>query len=255
MTVTAEEGIRFTSNALVEKFPTEDAFRAARRIVREAFYDSPKAFMPEGRHWSKRWWRRGPPEMYGFWSDRELVERQIETGLYVVEDEAGDRKLLVPRLRRNLARFAETFREFKILEALSLADGFALAYGNLFLNEGLNELWNLVCGAAATAYNNANAQLGVGDSTTAAAATQTDLQASTNKLFKAMDASFPTSGTSQKGTFKSTYGTSDANFAWQEWSVRNGSSEAAAKNINRKVESLGTKSTGTWTLTVDLSGS
>jgi hypothetical protein len=40
-------------------------------------------------------------------------------------------------------------------------------------------------------YTNANARLGVGDSSAVFAATQTDLQAVTNKLRKAMDASYP----------------------------------------------------------------
>ena len=95
--------------------------------------------------------------------------------------------------------------------------------------------------------NNANAYLGVGDSTTAFAATQTDLQASTNKLRKVMDSSYPTrsSGTL---TFRSTFNTSEANFAWNEWAVFNASSSGTM--VGRKVESLGTKtSSQTWQLT------
>lgn len=48
-----------------------------------------------------------------------------------------------------------------------------------------------VVGDAFTAFNNANAYLGVGDSSTAFSAAQTDLQASTNKLRKAMDSTYP----------------------------------------------------------------
>ena len=95
--------------------------------------------------------------------------------------------------------------------------------------------------------SNANAHLGVGDSTTAFAATQTDLQASSNKLRKAMDSSYPTrsSGTL---TFRSTFNTSEANFAWNEWGVFNASSSGTM--IGRKVESLGSKtSSQTWQLT------
>ena len=76
--------------------------------------------------------------------------------------------------------------------------------GNSLLNEGINNMWSLICGdAGADAYNNANARLGVGDSDTAEAATQTDLQAATNKVYGAMEASFPTYGTSQKADRKS----------------------------------------------------
>lgn len=104
--------------------------------------------------------------------------------------------------------------------------------------------------AAATPFNNANSFIGVGDSTTAYAAGQTDLQAATNKLRKAMDATFPTVATNVV-TFRATFATTDANFAWQEWGVFNASS--AGTMMNRKVESLGTKTSAqTWQFTVTL---
>jgi len=118
--------------------------------------------------------------------------------------------------------------------------------GNLLLNEGIQEMWDLVIGATATsAYNNTNARLGVGANTTAAAATQTALQDG-SALFKAMNATYPIR-TNQTMDFKSDFTSGEANFAWNEWGVDNGSTRN--KNMNRKVESLGTKSTGTWTLT------
>lgn len=105
-------------------------------------------------------------------------------------------------------------------------------------------------GTTGTSFDNANAYIGVGDSTTAFAATQTDLQAATNKLRKAMDATYPTTAANVL-TFRSTFGTSDANYAWQEWGVFNASS--AGTMLNRKVESLGTKpSSQTWQFTVTL---
>jgi hypothetical protein len=122
---------------------------------------------------------------------------------------------------------------------------------NLLLNEGINSIWTLVAGGSETAYNNANARLGVGDSTTAAAATQTDLQAATNKLYKAMDASYPTFGTLQKITFRATFSGSEANFGWQEFSADNGNT--ANKNLNRLVSNQGTKTSGqTWQLTLEV---
>lgn len=79
------------------------------------------------------------------------------------------------------------------------------------------------------------------------AASQTDLQASSNKLYKPMAASYPqVSG--QTLTFRSVLGSSDANFDWMEFSVANGSS-GSAKNANRKVSAQGAKVSGqTWTL-------
>jgi len=123
--------------------------------------------------------------------------------------------------------------------------------GNLMLNEGINELWTILCSSGGTKYDNTNAQLGVGDSSTAEDATQTDLQAATNYLWKGMEASFPTYGSSQKATWKSSFGSTEANFAWNEFSVRNGAT--ADKNLNRKVSSQGTKTSGqTWELTLEI---
>jgi hypothetical protein len=83
--------------------------------------------------------------------------------------------------------------------------------GNLLLNEGITEFLSLLTGASATAFSNANARLGVGDSTTAAAATQTALQGTTNKLYKAMESGYPTV-TNQSVNFRSVFGSSEANF-------------------------------------------
>lgn len=122
---------------------------------------------------------------------------------------------------------------------------------NMLLNGGINQLWTILCSSGGTKFDAANAYLGVGDSSVAEAATQTDLQAATNKLRKAMDASFPTYGTSQKATWKSTFGGTDANYAWNEFIVANAASGGTA--LNRKVSSQGTKTSGqTWELTLDI---
>lgn len=131
--------------------------------------------------------------------------------------------------------------------------------GNLLLIGGASALWERLIGTGVTAFDNTNAQLGVGDSSTAAADTQTNLQAATNKLGKAMDATYPqhTDSTGTAGSksivYRSTFGTADANYAWQEWGVFNGA-PGTGRMLNRKVESLGTKtSAGTWVLTITLS--
>lgn len=122
---------------------------------------------------------------------------------------------------------------------------------NCLLNAGIDEMWDLVTGVVsgtAHIYDNSYAQIGVGDSTVAATASQTALQAPSNTCIKAMEAGYPTSS-SQKATFKSSFGSGEGNFAWNEWIVKQSASGIA---LNRKVESLGTKSTGTWTLEVDI---
>ena len=98
-------------------------------------------------------------------------------------------------------------------------------------------------------FNNTNSHIGVGDSTTAFTASQTDLQASSNKARKGMEATFPTR-TNNQLVFKSSFGTTDANFSWQEWGVFNASSGGVM--LNRKVENLGSKNGGNWLLTVTL---
>ena len=123
--------------------------------------------------------------------------------------------------------------------------------GNLLLNEGIAELFDLAITTGATKFDNTNSYLGVGDSATAENATQTGLQASTNKLYKAMDATYP-SRASQTVSWRATFGTSEANFVWNEATVANGNSDAA-KNLNRKVQAMGTKASGTtWVLTLSI---
>lgn len=121
--------------------------------------------------------------------------------------------------------------------------------GNLLLNEGITEMLALLIGTGGTAFSNANARIGVGDSSTAAVATQTDLQG-TNKVYKAMDATYPqVSG--QTVTFRATFTGEEANFAWREITADNG--PTAAKNLNRKVQNMGTKvSPASWTASLSI---
>ena len=103
---------------------------------------------------------------------------------------------------------------------------------------------------SATFMNASNAHLGVGDSSTAFSAAHTDLQAASNKLRKAMEASYPTRSAGAL-TLRSLYGTSEANFAWNEWGSFNASSGGTM--VTRKVESLGTKTSAqSWQLTATI---
>ena len=119
-------------------------------------------------------------------------------------------------------------------------------HGNLLVNAGIALLEDLLIGAGGTVFSNANAYLGVGDSSTAAAAGQTDLQAATNKLRKAMDSTYP-SRSGQTLTFRSTFATGDANWTWAEWGIFN-AGPTGGTMLNRKVEALGAKVTGSWVL-------
>lgn len=117
-------------------------------------------------------------------------------------------------------------------------------------NAGRDLIATALVGEAFTAFNAANSYIGVGDSSTAFAATQADLVASTNKLRKAMESAYPTRATNVL-TFRSLFGTAEANYAWNEWGVFNAA--ASGTLLNRKVESLGTKTSAqSWQFTVTL---
>lgn len=118
--------------------------------------------------------------------------------------------------------------------------------GNLLLNSGCDEIWDLVIGDSANHFSNANCKLGVGNDNTSALATQTDLLGGSTK-YVAMDVSYPTRA-SQVVTFRSTFASGDANFAWEEYVIKQ---DTSAICLNRKVEAKGTKSVGeTWVLTL-----
>jgi hypothetical protein len=113
----------------------------------------------------------------------------------------------------------------------------AIALASYAVGDGLVPLLNL-----------ANAYTGVGDSSTSFSAAHTDLQASSNKLRKGMDPTYP-QRSSNVITFRSTYGTSDANYTWNEWAIFNAASSGTM--VGRKVEALGGPKTNTqtWILT------
>jgi hypothetical protein len=139
-----------------------------------------------------------------------------------------------------IGNFKEQYKGFKVVE------------DNKFLDEGINTMWTLVCGGAATPFNNVNAHIGVGDGTTPVSHNQTGLQG-VNKSYKQVDYGYPTFGYGNEAIFRATFGPEEATFAWQEWTIANGNSDSAM-NINRKVENLGTKPVDeAWILLIELS--
>jgi len=117
-------------------------------------------------------------------------------------------------------------------------------------NTGRDYLNGSIIANPTALFNVTNAHIGVGDSVVAFAATQTDLQAATNKLRKIVDIA-PTNPTANSTEFLSTFGTAEANFAWEEWAVFNAATGGIM--LNRKVEALGTKTSAqSWEITVTL---
>jgi hypothetical protein len=141
--------------------------------------------------------------------------------------------------------------------------------GNLLMYGGVSCLWQCLIGNGTTTagqnltyFNNANAAIGVGDSTTAPAATQTDLQAATNKVRVGMVASYPqhtdgTTSTSNTVTFQSSFpnsGGTAANYAWNEVGIFNSATAATGRMLNRLAPAggFGTKAGGVWSMTVSV---
>ncbi len=220
------------------------------RVVGDSFHRS--------THWRLE---KRVGDVYGFMQDRRVDAQALAAGrrardlpadrfmanLYGVQGWLNDQKTpmsiseLWTPAREIDAALHKLFHDEVDAEEVVEADG------NLLVTVGITALLNLLKGDAETAFSNANSHLGVGDSATAAAVGQTDLQAATNKLRKAMNATYPID-TSPTIDFQSTFGSSEANFVWAE--VGTFSAATAGDMLNRVVQALGTKSSGaTWTLT------
>ncbi len=118
---------------------------------------------------------------------------------------------------------------------------------------GRNALVQGIVGSLTPLFNNANAHLGVGNSTTAFSQAQTDLVGA-SKTRKAMDATYPSVAVNVI-TAQATFGTADANHAWDEVGLFNGASGNTM--MSRVVVALGTKTSAstfvlTHTLTITL---
>ena len=135
---------------------------------------------------------------------------------------------------------------------------------NMFVTAGWQRLMNLLIGAGGTTYASATCRIGVGTATAAAANTQTDLQAATgsaNREWQMVTGNGSTGTGTGAGnsrlSFVATFGSGNANFAWQEWGIDQGTASSNAAStaplLNRAVSSLGTKaSPAIWTATSQL---
>lgn len=130
---------------------------------------------------------------------------------------------------------------------------------NAAVNNGLTDFGTgLTTAGLATPYNNANAKIGVGDTVGATVLTDVDLHAAANaanRWTQAMDATFPTVAVGVY-TFRATFATGNANFAWQEWVISNAAQTGATaltRILNRAVASLGTKTSAqSWQFTATI---
>ncbi len=143
------------------------------------------------------------------------------------------------------------------LIGISRFHGPSWAKGNVCLNSGIQGFEKLIAGLSSppTAWNNASAYLGVGDSSTGATAAQTDLQGATNVAYVGMQGGYP-SQASQTVSWQASFGSAVANYAWNEFVISNASSKGSGVCLNRLVSSQGTKTSGqTWVLTLQITWS
>jgi hypothetical protein len=118
---------------------------------------------------------------------------------------------------------------------------------NQFMNGGISVLWQCLIGNGSgtaggnlTFFNNANAAIGTGDSSTAEVQTHNDLQATTNKLRVGMNSTYPqhsdsTAASARDITFQATFATAQANWQWRELAIFNSSTSGTGRMLNRKV--------------------
>jgi hypothetical protein len=134
------------------------------------------------------------------------------------------------------------------------------AVGNLITQAGWGRLLTLAVGGGGTAYAAASTRIGIGTGTAAETTGQTDLTAATgsaNRIW-VMGTGVGTTGTGT-GTARltivgNTVGSGDANWAWAEFGVDQGTASGfgpvTGVLLNRKVSAMGTKaSPATWTAT------
>lgn len=125
---------------------------------------------------------------------------------------------------------------------------------NIILDTGANEMLQLITGTGGTAFSATNTYLYVGTDNSPENAAQTGILASgNNRAYAALDAGFP-AVTGRQMVFQATFGNNDANFAWNEASIVNGTGVNAVA-MNRKVPtpSFGTKTQGSWSLKITVS--
>ncbi len=114
------------------------------------------------------------------------------------------------------------------------------------LNVGRDLIASLLIGETVDPLDNSNARLVVGDGDDAFDETHSALQGQ-NTSQQGMEIGYP-QRSSNTLSFRSLFGTAQANHAWEEWGVDNG-----ATLLNRQVESLGEKTSAqSWQFDADV---
>lgn len=129
--------------------------------------------------------------------------------------------------------------------------------GNVLTYVGISSIFETLVGRPTGNVFGADAAIGVGDSALDSDPSQTDLQGGLLAR-KAMDTGYPqhTDGVGPAAAiiiFRATFGTTDANFEWNEWGIFSTSLVGQGRMLNRRVYPAGTKtSRGIWVVTASV---
>lgn len=121
---------------------------------------------------------------------------------------------------------------------------------DILQHEGIIAIAYLIAGvgSAKTAWNNANARIGVGNSATEPSDTDGGLLGA-SKTYKAMNATYPQLSGDHDIVFQSDFIDGEAEYAWNEETIVNAATDAG-DNLCRQNTALGTKPAGqTWRVT------
>lgn len=152
------------------------------------------------------------------------------------------------RVEWQVEKWADTARKI----AGFSPDEVVCAGQNIILDTGANEMLKLITGTGGTAFNASNSYIYVGTDSTAENASQTGvISTGANRAYAGMDTGYPMVSSRQM-VYRASFGDTSANFAWNEAAILNGTG-ANAVAMNRKVSTLGTKASGTWTLQITIS--
>lgn len=187
----------------------------------------------------------------GIYTERIIVEKYKEIGY--VPGFSNETINLLNQRGYNRMQIAQKLGKC-LLNEIHISHGKPVLYPlNLLLNEGGDEIWDLVTEVNAVDYfTNALADIGTGTSNQAPA--DTDLELITAPVYVGMEGGFPASVTTRRVDFKGSFASGIAEQAWEEFSVRN--SNATPKNLIRATASKGTKAAGeTWTLEIQITAS
>jgi hypothetical protein len=204
-------------------------------------------------------------DTFGVGVRTQLHEAGRAKGLLLVERWDQDQSSWVSRLLGGEPAGKPGFQQPKAADFRTLGVQPYLVtegYSNLVTTGGWDRILTLAFGGGGTTYASANARIGVGTGTLAAASGQTDLnaaQGAAGRYFAMLDATPTTSaGTAvRRLSFVATFATGVANIAWQEECIDQGTTTGTGATVgamlNRLVSNQSTKVSGqTWTATFNL---